>query len=231
MVNLPCFLGVARSTRTPTRSRRSPYTITTGRDNNLDGVMNDRPAGVGRNSARGSARFDVSMRLSRNFSFGPQRGQAVRAAAAAGTGGGRTAGRGRADPAAAPGRWRRPGGGVPGGAAPQLGRVAGLAVRAAAPGGGGNPSRLNQRFSAEFWISADNVFNRVNYVNYIGNLRSPFFGQPTSAAPARRIEVGHGVPFLAGVAGRPAITRAGDVRPLARPFPSCRCQLPTVNSP
>jgi hypothetical protein len=34
------------------------------------------------------------------------------------------------------------------------------------------------------------VLNRTNFVNFSGNLRSPFFGTPTSAAQARRVEVG-----------------------------------------
>ncbi len=46
------------------------------------------------------------------------------------------------------------------------------------------------RFSVEAWISANNVFNRVNYLNYVGNMQSPYYLQPTSAAQARRIEVG-----------------------------------------
>jgi hypothetical protein len=32
--------------------------------------------------------------------------------------------------------------------------------------------------------------NRTNYVNFSGSLLSPFFGSPTSAAQARRVEVG-----------------------------------------
>ena len=47
-----------------------PFNITTGRDNNADGVFNDRPAGVSRNSARGSATFDLGGRLSWGFGFG-----------------------------------------------------------------------------------------------------------------------------------------------------------------
>ncbi len=52
----------------------SPYTITTGRDDNNDTVSNDRPAGVGRNSARGSARWDLGARLSYSFGFGKRPG-------------------------------------------------------------------------------------------------------------------------------------------------------------
>jgi Carboxypeptidase regulatory-like domain len=47
-----------------------PYNITTGFDNNGDTVSNDRPAGVGRNSARGAGNWDVSARLSWSFGFG-----------------------------------------------------------------------------------------------------------------------------------------------------------------
>ncbi|HEX2444576.1 MAG TPA: TonB-dependent receptor [Vicinamibacterales bacterium] len=52
-----------------------PYNITTGFDDNGDTVLNDRPAGVGRNSARADAQLDVTARLSWTFGFG-QRSQA-----------------------------------------------------------------------------------------------------------------------------------------------------------
>lgn len=41
-----------------------PYTITTGRDDNLDTVFNDRPFGIGRNTERGEwlKQFDVRFR-------------------------------------------------------------------------------------------------------------------------------------------------------------------------
>ena len=38
----------------------SPYTIRTGRDENFDQVFNDRPEGIGRNTERGAAQFNVS---------------------------------------------------------------------------------------------------------------------------------------------------------------------------
>lgn len=47
-----------------------PYNITTGFDDNSDTVSNDRPAGVGRNSARGASQWDLSARLSWSFGFG-----------------------------------------------------------------------------------------------------------------------------------------------------------------
>jgi len=48
----------------------TPYNITTGFDDNGDTSVNDRPAGVGRNSARGTSQWDLSARLSWTMSFG-----------------------------------------------------------------------------------------------------------------------------------------------------------------
>ena len=86
----------------------APYNITTGRDDNHDLVINDRPLDasgtpIGRNSARGSARWgDLGVRLARGFSFGlSQVNGAARsgdgAAASQAQGGGRGGGGG--------GRW------------------------------------------------------------------------------------------------------------------------------
>lgn len=52
-----------------------PYNITTGFDNNGDTVINDRPTGVGRNSARGAARWEIGSRLSWGTDFGPEQQQ------------------------------------------------------------------------------------------------------------------------------------------------------------
>ncbi len=54
----------------------SPYTITTGRDDNGDGLFNDRPDGVMRNSARTAAQWDLGGRLAYSWGFGtrPQGG-------------------------------------------------------------------------------------------------------------------------------------------------------------
>jgi len=54
-----------------------PYNITTGFDNNGDTVINDRPAGVGRNSARGASRWEIGSRLSWGTDFGPEQQQGV----------------------------------------------------------------------------------------------------------------------------------------------------------
>ena len=46
-----------------------PYTMTTGRDDNHDGLANDRPVGVSRNSLQGPAYADFDVRWSRDFYF------------------------------------------------------------------------------------------------------------------------------------------------------------------
>jgi hypothetical protein len=168
--NFPFFLGTRLNGNVNAQSA-TPFTITTGIDDNFDGVVNDRPVGVGRNTARGTARVNVDMRVSRQFSFGSRGG-----------GGGRPVAGG------APG-----GGGLPGGAAPQFGQGGGPGGPGGGGrnnGGGGNGFNDNGRFGAEIWISANNVLNHVNYLNYVGNMKSPYYLQPTSAAQARRIEVG-----------------------------------------
>jgi hypothetical protein len=38
-------------------------------------------------------------------------------------------------------------------------------------------------------LDAFNVTNRVNYVTYVGDLSSPFFGQPVTAKPPRRLQL------------------------------------------
>ena len=163
-VNLPFVFGIRASANGNSQSA-APYNITTGRDDNLDGVVTDRPAGVGRNAGRGTARYDMSLRLTRNFSFGPSR-------PTTGGGGGRQGG-GPGGPARQQGPGGAPGGGGPGG-----------------PGGGGPFGGGTGRFSAEVFISANNVFNNVNYLNFVGNVQSALFGLPTSAAPPRRLELG-----------------------------------------
>jgi hypothetical protein len=47
-----------------------------------------------------------------------------------------------------------------------------------------------QRFRVDFYVQGYNLLNRTNYLNFSGNLQSPFFGIASSAGPARRVEVG-----------------------------------------
>src|SRR5262249_25547397 len=48
-----------------------PYNETTGRDDNHDGLANDRPPGVPRNSLQGQGLADVDVRVSRDFLLAP----------------------------------------------------------------------------------------------------------------------------------------------------------------
>ena len=50
----------------------TPYNVTTGSDANADGLFNDRPAGMPRNSARTTAQWDAGLRLSYAIAFGPR---------------------------------------------------------------------------------------------------------------------------------------------------------------
>ena len=72
IVNTPLFaslrLGLSATARSGIR-----YSVTTGRDDNGDTVFNDRPSGVGRNSAVGSGMWDVATRLSYAFGIGERR--------------------------------------------------------------------------------------------------------------------------------------------------------------
>lgn len=47
------------------------YSVLSGRDDNGDGIFNDRPAGVGRNSERASAQAVLNANISYAFVFGP----------------------------------------------------------------------------------------------------------------------------------------------------------------
>jgi hypothetical protein len=127
-----------------------PYNITTGRDDNGDTVSNDRPAGVTRNTGRGSAQIDLGMRLSWSTGFG--------------------------GPAAAP-------------AGPQVRIVRGDSADPLGSMGGG-PDGQNKRYTIELYTQAYNMLNHVNALNFSGVVTSPFFGQPTSAAAPRRVEIG-----------------------------------------
>ncbi|HXW06614.1 MAG TPA: TonB-dependent receptor [Vicinamibacterales bacterium] len=133
-------------------SSGTPYTITTGHDDNGDTVSNDRPAGVGRNAARTTARAELGMRLSWAFGFG-----------------------------------RRPGADSAGG--PQV-----VMIRAGGGGetpmGGFSGGADDRRWRFEVYVAATNLLNRTNLLGFSGVMSSPFFRQPTSAAPARRIELG-----------------------------------------
>lgn len=163
-----------------TASSGSPFNITTGRDDNGDTEINDRPAGISRNSglsvsqysllpanlqkylqtyypngvdAVGPGSFNVNLNISKTFSFGKREGGAAPAMSGGGMGSGMR------------------GGGFGGGMF----------------GGGGNESgRFNLQLSAQI----TNMLNKVNYGQYSGVLSSPYFGKSNSAGGARQLEVG-----------------------------------------
>jgi hypothetical protein len=157
MINFPVWMGL-RANINGNASSAPPYTITTGHDDNGDGVSNDRPAGVGRNSERGASRWELNTRVSKIFGFGGPRG----------------------------GTQGRPGGGAP---PPPPGGGGGQQIFVGGPGPGAGGGE-NQKFNVEFYVQAFNVLNRTNFLNFSGNLQSPFFGNPTSSTQARRVEVG-----------------------------------------
>jgi Carboxypeptidase regulatory-like domain/TonB dependent receptor len=177
MINVPLFLGLRANMNVNAQSA-TPYTITTGRDDNGDGVSNDRPAGVGRNTERGTATFTTNLRVSRAFALGGQR---------TGIPGG---------PGGPGGPGFGPGGPAGGGA----GASAGETLRAQGQGGGGRggggrggnqgDAAFNARYMMELFVTADNLFNRVNYGGYSGNLLSPYYGLPTMAQRPRQVQVG-----------------------------------------
>ena len=165
-------LGLTRSLRLFTMFRAQtalPYNITTSAVSQ-NGQTNTRPPGVGRNSARGSAQWDMDTRLSWTYGFGgaPRSGS-------------------RAGPGSRVVRLRGPGGpgGGPGGGGPRGGPRGG--------GGrffGGGPGSSDERYSLEFYLQAYNVFNNVNFTSFDGVVGSPLFGQPLGAQAGRRLETG-----------------------------------------
>jgi outer membrane receptor for ferrienterochelin and colicin len=174
MINVPLLFGLRANLNVNAQSA-TPYTITTGLDNNGDGVSNDRPAGVGRNTERGTTTVTTNMRVSRAFPLGGQR-----TGFPGGPGG----------PGFVPG-------GPPGGGG---GASVGETLRAQGQGGGGRggggrggnqgDAAFNARYMMELFVTADNLFNRVNYGGYSGNQLSRYFGQPTMAQRPRQVQVG-----------------------------------------
>lgn len=71
-----------------------------------------------------------------------------------------------------------------GGAGDLLGGGAGF-------GGGAD----NKRIRVELFATASNLFNRVDLLGYSGVMTSPFFGQPTAAGPARKLDLGMRIGF------------------------------------
>jgi hypothetical protein len=162
------------------------FNIITGRDNNGDGIFNDRPAFVSattrpedirvtrfgtfdvnpvagtplipRNYGEGPGFFIVNLNLSRAFGFGDMPGANNAAASQGGGGGGPRGG----------------GGGGPG-------RGAGGGAMAGGGGGGARPGApVEKRYNLTFTANIINILNRTNLCPPVGNLASPLFGQSQS---------------------------------------------------
>jgi hypothetical protein len=110
-------LGVLFSARTG-----SPYSLTTGRDDNRDSLALDRPAGVRRNTLQGPGNATLDLRLGRELAL--------------------------------------------------------------------KPKAKDKQPSVSASLEAFNLLNRTNYVGFVGNLSSPFFGRAVASHPARRLQAG-----------------------------------------
>jgi len=184
-----------------------PFNITTGQDTNGDRLFTERPsfapaatncnnppanivctrfgnfnlrpapgeALIPRNFGEGPSFLSVNMRISKTWNFGAihstsaanrtNEGQRQSGGGDRGGGGG-----GRGGGAGIP---QIPGGG--GGGGPRGGGGGGgLAGIGGPPGGGGAEAK---RYSMQFSLNFQNLFNHVNLAPPVGNLSSPFFGQ------------------------------------------------------
>jgi hypothetical protein len=143
-----------------------PYNITSGFDTNGDTVFNDRPAGIGRNSARGASQWTANIRINKSIGLGgPRQGPPNMPLPPPPTGGANA---------------QRVGAGGPGGGdGPQM---------VIMEGG-------NARYRLDFYLNIMNAFNHVNYNAFVGNQLSSFYGTATSAGPPRRIEIGFSLGF------------------------------------
>jgi hypothetical protein len=173
MINSPIVFGI-RAGMQVQWSSALPYNITTGRDDNGDTVFNDRPAGVSRNSARGADQWNASLRLNRSFNLGGLLAPGIFSGPTA-------SGNSR---------------GAAGGS-----RASASAMAQGPGGGGGGPVMImnggpgQARYRLDLYASISNLFNATNLNQFVGNQLSPYFGQATSAAPPRKIELGLSLSF------------------------------------
>ncbi len=167
-----------------------PFNITTGQDNNLDSIFNDRPALVSGTACAATTPVANTSNVCTSlgtFNLAPASGQALPANFGTGPGNAtfnlrlsKTIGFGREMKGGA-GGMQGPGmgprGSPPGG---------GLAGRGLSGGNGGNPFGFgggsNRRYNLTFSVAARNIFNSLNPAPPVGNLSSPSFGQSISLA-------------------------------------------------
>jgi hypothetical protein len=166
MANTPLPYAI-RASMQGQYSSALPYNITTGVDDNGDTVFNDRPAGVGRNSARGASQWNVNLRVNRSFNLGGLLGD-----------GPIMIGPPPAPPSANAQRGPTGGAGEGGGGGVQMIMD-------------GNASR----YRLDIYLQVFNLLNTTNLNQFVGNRMSDYFGTATSAAPPRRIEIGASLSF------------------------------------
>lgn len=178
----------------------TPFNITTGFDDNGDTNVNDRPAGIQRNSGIGPANFNMNLNLSKTVNLKKAE----------------TPPAGRGNNGANPfmGSFAEPqehGKGFPGGMPPlppgalegkhggpgQGGRPGGEGRGPGGPGGpGGGQGRGPGGFgpprgpTMAFVINIQNLLNNQQLGRYSGVMTSPFFGHANRARQPRQIEVG-----------------------------------------
>ena len=160
----------------------APYTILSGVDSNGDLVFNDRPPGVGRNTARGAAPYTILSGVDSN-------GDLVFNDRPAGVG--RNSARGAAQfnmNGFFTYSWQF-GKSVtmPGGI--QL-RSEGGALAASAAG-----AQNTGRYRLSLNLNAQNLTNHANYTSYVGTITSPQFGQPLTVLNTRKIDIGMSFSF------------------------------------
>jgi hypothetical protein len=189
-------------------SSGAPFNIITGQDTNGDRLFTERPsfapAGVDcshpganivctpygnfnlqpasgealipRNYGQGPGFLSVNMRVSKTWNFGTIHSSAAAKTDQQGQGqGGQRGGRGGRGGASGAGDPRIPNvGGSGGGGARGGGGLAGIG---GPPSGGGSEAK---RYSMQFSLNFQNIFNHVNLTPPVGNLSSPFFGQSLS---------------------------------------------------
>ena len=151
------------------------------------GNFNTRPAPgealIPRNIGEGPGFISVNMRITKTWNFGTIHSASAANRAGQGQGQGAQAGqRGGGRGEGGGGGGRGPGGGMPGMGIPggggggdrRGGGGGGLAGIGGPPSGGGAEAK---RYSMQFSLNFQNLFNHVNLGSPVGNLSSPFFGQ------------------------------------------------------
>lgn len=171
-----------------TASSGAPFNITTGFDNNHDGIFNDRPAFASdpsaagvvstswglldpnpkagerilpRNYGRGPAQSSINLRLSRTWGFGKTAESSARSDGM-------------------PPGMQGGGRGGPGG--PMMGGRMGGGGGRGGPGGMFGDASTGKRYNLTLGVSVRNVFNLVNLSTPVGSITSPLFGQSLSLA-------------------------------------------------